>query len=105
MAVFVDKAKLEPKDLAIVRFVRISEDTTKPVIKEAHKKLDVDDGDKIEIDSDSDDEKEDVFNDLKKTIFGKTTEWLHRDFGAGEIKKIELTDGVEQGTMTIHLDD
>ena len=105
MAVFVEKSKLNPKDLAIVRFTSIIEPNTRPAIEAAHEKLKIGKGGVVEVDSDSDDEKEEVFKDLKKTTFGKATEWLHKEFDAGEIKKIRLSDGMQQGTMTIYLDD
>jgi len=105
MAVFVEKSKLNPKDLAIVRFALVSESDTKLAIEAAHKKLKIGEGGVVEVDSDSDDEKEEIFKDLKKTTLGKATEWLHKEFDAGEIKKIRITGGMQQGTMTIYLDD
>jgi len=105
MAVYVEKTKQKPEDLAIVRFVRITEDGTNKAIRDAKKKLGLGDLEKFDVSSDSDGKKEEIFEDLKNTALGKAAEWLHKDFDTGKIEKIFVTDGVEQGTMTIHFDD
>ena len=104
MAVFVEKGKMDPKDLRIVRFVRITEEKTEPAIVAAHKKLKIANNDDLVVNSDSDDDKEDVFKDLKKTPLGKIADYIHKDYDTGAIKKIQLSNGITQGDMTMFLD-